>query len=318
METGRRAGDTGEVADVVADLRARSGLDVVGALAFGDSPALQDELLAFVRLGTKRATAGAAHPGGDEPRPTVGQLWGLLDGSGTPHYVMRTVEVTYGPLASVTPAFAWDEGEYDRTVESWLDGHRGFFHRMGAAEPDALDVCFERFEIVWPQPDQPVWLTRDVRELRFDERAAFRDAYTQRWGTTTMVTRGHVHDVGALPGLVCERNGTIAGVATFRPRPDGQAECVSFDAFERGAGVGAALTAGLVELAQRHGWRRLWLITTNDNTPALRAYQRHGWELVALHRGAVEQARARKPEIPDTGLDGIPLHSELELEIRLP
>jgi hypothetical protein len=49
----------------------------------------------------------------------------------------------------------------------------------------------------------------------------------------------------------------------------------------------------------------------------LRAYQRLGWDLVALHRGAVNEARAIKPEIPELGLDGIPIHSELELEIRL-
>jgi hypothetical protein len=39
------------------------------------------------------------------------------------------------------------------------------------------------------------------------------------------------------------------------------------------------------------GCRRLWLYTTNDNLPALRFYQRLGWDLVALHRGAVDEAR---------------------------
>jgi uncharacterized protein YhfF len=29
------------------------------------------------------------------------------------------VQVTQGRLVEVTPAFAWDEGEYDRTLESW-------------------------------------------------------------------------------------------------------------------------------------------------------------------------------------------------------
>jgi len=64
--------------------------------------------------------------------------------------------------------------------------------------------------------------------------------------------------------------------------------------------------------------RRLWLITTNDNLPALRFYQRLGWDLVALHRGAVDEARRFKPEIPRVGLDGIALRHELELELLLP
>jgi len=33
------------------------------------------------------------------------------------------------------------------------------------------------------------------------------------------------------------------------------------------------------------GVARLWLAVTNDNTPALRFYQRRGWDVVALHAG---------------------------------
>jgi uncharacterized protein YhfF len=285
-----------------AHLRERTGLLVLGAFAFGDTPELQDELLEFVRRGTKRATAGAVaeYEASGEPFPAAGQYWGLLDGRGEPRFVMQTVEVTRGPMGGVAPAFAWDEGEYDRTWEDWLEGHRRFFSRAGYADPDALDVVFERFRIVWPEPDGVAWLTPDVRELRWDERAWFRDAYAERWGTTVMVSRGVAHDVAALPGLVCERDGERLGVLTFRPRPGGETECVSVDAFSRGSGVVASLTAGVVELGRRERWHRLWLVTTNDDTPALRAYQRSGWELVALHHGVVAGP-----------------HSELELEIRL-
>jgi hypothetical protein len=63
---------------------------------------------------------------------------------------------------------------------------------------------------------------------------------------------------------------------------------------------------------------RAWLVTTNDNMRALRFYQRLGWELVAVHRGAVDRARETlKPEIPRVGNDGIPLRDEIELEYRL-
>jgi hypothetical protein len=37
--------------------------------------------------------------------------------------------------------------------------------------------------------------------------------------------------------------------------------------------------------------------------------------LAALHRGAIAQSRTLKPEIPETGLDGIPIRDELELEL---
>jgi hypothetical protein len=69
------------------------------------------------------------------------------------------------------------------------------------------------------------------------------------------------------------------------------------------------------EAAGRQGCARLWVITTNDNVDALRFYQRRGFCLAAVHRGAVDRSRASlKPEIPAVGAYGIPLRDEIELE----
>jgi len=47
-------------------------------------------------------------------------------------------------------------------------------------------------------------------------------------------------------------------------------------------------------------------------------YQRRGFRLAALHRGAVDDSRARlKPEISELGDHGIPLRDELEREHEL-
>jgi ribosomal protein S18 acetylase RimI-like enzyme len=54
-------------------------------------------------------------------------------------------------------------------------------------------------------------------------------------------------------------------------------------------------------LARRTGSRKLWLVTTNDNTAALRFYQRAGWDLVALHLNALAQSRVLNPSIPQMG-----------------
>jgi uncharacterized protein YhfF len=112
--------------DAIDELQRRSGCALAGAFAFGDSEELADELLAFVERGIKRATAGSVGEleASDEPFPEPGLYWGLLDGRGEGRFVMQTVEVRIGRLDDVDPAFAWDEGEYDRTYESWLDGHR--------------------------------------------------------------------------------------------------------------------------------------------------------------------------------------------------
>ncbi len=39
--------------------------------------------------------------------------------------------------------------------------------------------------------------------------------------------------------------------------------------------------------------------------------------LVAVHRGAIDAARAIKPQVPLVGEDGIEIHDELELELQL-
>ncbi|MBM6404302.1 ASCH domain-containing protein [Phycicoccus sp. CSK15P-2] len=123
---------------------------------FGDSPELADALLAYVLGGTKRATAGlvAELVAAGEPLPRVGGHWVVCDGSGAPRLVLRTTELRVGPLSSVDERFAWDEGEGDRSLASWLEAHHRYFRRscarIGVEFSDGLDVCFERFRVVWP------------------------------------------------------------------------------------------------------------------------------------------------------------------------
>jgi GNAT superfamily N-acetyltransferase len=130
----------------------------------------------------------------------------------------------------------------------------------------------------------------------------------------------HVARLGRLehaldhPALVAERDGTLAGVLTYVLEGDG-CEILTLHAAERFGGAGTALIAAVERLAADAGCARLWLITTNDNVDALRFYQRRGFRLAALHRGAVDDSRARlKPEIPRIGEHGIELRDELELE----
>ena len=66
----------------------------------------------------------------------------------------ENVEVTIKPLSQVDEAFAWYEGEGDRTRDWSLDAHRRYFARKARRERFELDdeilTVFERFEVVWP------------------------------------------------------------------------------------------------------------------------------------------------------------------------
>ena len=71
----------------------------------------------------------------------------VLNGSGRPVAVIETVELTQRRFDEVDEAFAFDEGEDDRTLASWRQAHRNYFGRQGTFAPDMLLWC-ERFRLV--------------------------------------------------------------------------------------------------------------------------------------------------------------------------
>ena len=135
------------------------------------------------------------------------------------------------------------------------------------------------------------------------------------WCSEFVVGHGEKMKASALPALVATVDGEPVGVLTYAPRGP-EWEVVTLNAVWRGVGVGTALLDALRAAARAAEAERVRLITTNDNTGALRFYQRYGFDLVALHRDAVTRSRAIKPEIP-LSRDGIPLRHELELELLL-
>ena len=138
----------------------------------------------------------------------------------------------------------------------------------------------------------------------------------RHFGGDTVTALGRVHQPALLSGLVAWEAGERVGALCFCEDESG-AEVVLLAADRPGRGAGGALLGALEELGGRQGWERLRLMVTNDNTPALRFYQRRGWDLVALHAGAVGRDRLLKPEIPRHGVDGIPLRHALELRRTL-
>ncbi len=125
-------------------------------VAFGDTAAMADELIALVISGKKRATASLLrdYAAGIEPVPQAGDFVVVVDGGGGPRCIWRTTEIVVKPLNEVDDAFAWDEGEGDRTRDWWLSAHRDYFaaqaRREGFKMCDTIETVFERFEIVWP------------------------------------------------------------------------------------------------------------------------------------------------------------------------
>jgi ribosomal protein S18 acetylase RimI-like enzyme len=137
------------------------------------------------------------------------------------------------------------------------------------------------------------------------------------WGADFIVSRGRKIFAAELPGLCAEdEDGNIVGLLTYEIVND-QCEVVTLDAFEKFAGIGTELMKRVVETARAQACKRLWLITTNDNTDAIRFYQKRGMIISAIHVDAIAHSRTLKPTIPEFGSHGIPVRDEIEFEMRL-
>ncbi len=138
----------------------------------------------------------------------------------------------------------------------------------------------------------------------------------REFASTRVVSRGRLHHVRELPGLVAEQSGGPVGLLQYLIE-DRSCEVVILVAEVRRQGIGTRLIQAVRMLAAAAGCRRLWLVTTNDNLPAMACYRKAGWAQVAVHRGAVRQSRLLKPEIPERSSAGIPIEDEIEFAIEL-
>lgn len=150
------------------------------------------------------------------------------------------------------------------------------------------------------------------------ELAWLRDLWQAEWGGQGMVSRGRVYHLADLDAWIALNGETCVGAATVHRDDDGDIELMSLNAVVRGGGIGTQLLEHVEVEAARAGARRVWLITSNDNLDAVRFYQRRGYRMVAVHVGAIDEARALKPTIPLLGEHGIEIHDEIELAKILP
>lgn len=128
----------------------------------GDNPALADELAASgaggredrhllraVGFGRRRATrsrspvrCGSCSTG----------AWGAA-----PLCITETVEVTFRRYDEVDAAFAYDEGEGDRSLEYWRGAHRRFFSwtlpAIGKEFTPEMPLVCERFRVVYREAE---------------------------------------------------------------------------------------------------------------------------------------------------------------------
>ena len=152
-----------------------------------------------------------------------------------------------------------------------------------------------------------------LRRLTHDDLPRLRQFWIEHWGEE-MISRGKIYRPEQLEGFVVEDGNEWIGLLTF-VFEDNECEVTSLDSLREGQGIGSMLIDKAIEEARSCNCWRLFLITTNDNLNALGFYQKRGFEIVTIYRGAINESRKLKPSISLIGYNNIPLRDEIELEI---
>ena len=136
----------------------------------------------------------------------------------------------------------------------------------------------------------------NLRRLTPTDLPRLREFWIEHWGGEEMITRGNIYRPEQLEGFVVEDGKEWIGLLTFLIK-DSECEVTSLDSLREAQGIGSMLIENAIQEARKQGCRRLFLITTNDNLNALGFYQKRGFEIVTMYRGAVNESRKRKPSI---------------------
>ena len=156
----------------------------------------------------------------------------------------------------------------------------------------------------------------DIRRIDQTNRKQIDAFIVRQWYTLQMVVHGESIDLGTADGFYACDGDEIIGLIAWKQFGK-EIVILSLDSLLEAHGIGTALLNEVIREAKAIGVEKIRLITTNDNLPALRFYQKRGFDMVHIYRNALEQARKIKPEIPLIGMDGIPLKHEIELNLML-
>ncbi|MFQ5489917.1 MAG: GNAT family N-acetyltransferase [Phycisphaerae bacterium] len=153
-------------------------------------------------------------------------------------------------------------------------------------------------------------------QIQDGDRDAVAQFIERHWHSKVVMSRGQAYYPHECDGFIEWRGQDLVGLLTYRCDEESM-EVLTLNSTLEGAGIGSALMLMAIEKARDLGMERVWLTTTNDNLRGMGFYQRLGFRMVAVNIGVVDQARKTKPQIPEVGANGIPIHDEIVMELRI-
>lgn len=135
----------------------------------------------------------------------------------------------------------------------------------------------------------------------------------KHWGSPLIITKGQIHNISKLDGFVSLKDGCMIGLITYKVS-NNECEIITLDSLVERQGLGTLLVNKVIAISIQKKYNRVWLISTNDNTNAIRFYQKLGFRWTGFYKDAVNDSRIIKPDIPELGFDRIPIEHEIEFE----
>ena len=124
--------------------------------SIGATPAGADEGARLIKQGVKTATSSLlwTYDLTRQPLPAPGALSIVIDGRAEPVCVVETTVVEIKALSEVDAAFAYDYGEWDRTLATWRAqcwaAYASECQALGKTPTPDLPLVCERFVVIYP------------------------------------------------------------------------------------------------------------------------------------------------------------------------
>jgi uncharacterized protein YhfF/GNAT superfamily N-acetyltransferase len=271
---------------------------------FGDTPALAHELVELVLRGPKRATAGLAWFNDEHPdvSPVPHGYSVITEFDGSPRAVVRTAQLDRLPFHAVDASFACDEGEGDRTLADWRDGHQRYFTRwmesIGRRFNEDMEVDLERFELLYPfdlalnPVDCGPRIVPGYLPGAFGTLLALHGSYYTAYGFGSPFEASLAREMGAFaarfdPGrdglwVAVDRGAIHGAIAIDGSEAPGLGHLRWFllDDSLRGKGLGQRMLDRALRFCRDAGERRVYLTTFAELLPAAHLYRSRGFRLV--------------------------------------
>lgn len=142
------------------------------------------------------------------------------------------------------------------------------------------------------------------------------DFIAEHWHGTDMLICGEIIDMTKVDGFVIFNEVVIIGLITYLVK-DRVVVTTSLDSLISIRCICTILLNIIIKMSKQNDYKRIELITTDDNINAIRFCQKLGFGLIGINCGAIGREREKKPQIPIIGENGIPSRHEIEFSIEI-